>query len=378
MKLTRVSTVLIFLAGGLALASEAAELRAHRQMRYLMGTVVEIKAYPVDASSAEAEKTDEAINAAFAEVKRLDAMLSNWRRESELMRLNRAAAQAGGAVQVNQELFARLQRALAIAEKSDGGFDPTVGPLVRAWGFLPRSYGRAAPDTVQHARERVGWSKIVLNAENRGVRFRAKGMEIDLGGIAKGYAAERAIEILSRNRIQHAIVSLGGSSISVLGRSFAWKNENCAGGSISSSHCEGWNIYIRDPRGRAAPVANVMLSNRQALATSGTYENVSSGSRRRSHIINPHTGQAIGGQVSVTVVANDAETADALTKPFFFVSSLHSPAAQKILQKFPNASVMLIRQERDSLRIETAGAEPARFISLLSPKGLVTHAAKTR
>jgi thiamine biosynthesis lipoprotein len=261
-----------------------------------MGTVVEIKVYPVDASPAKAEKTDEAINAAFAELKRLDAMLSNWRPESQLMRLNRAAAQAGEAVQVNQELFERLQSALAIAEKTDGGFDPTVGPLVRAWGFLPGSYGRAARDTVQHARERVGWSKIVLNPEKRSVRFRAKGMEIDLGGIAKGYAAERAIEILSRNGIQHAIVSLGGSSISVLGRPVPWDKENCAGGSISSFHCEGWGIYIRDPRGGAAPVASVMLSNREAVATSGTYENVSSGSRRRSHIINPHTGQAIGGE----------------------------------------------------------------------------------
>ncbi len=187
-------------------------------------------------------------------------------------------------------------------------------------------------------------------------------------------------EILSKHGIRDAIVNLGGSSIAALGRPYVGDKENCGGGTISSFHCEVWGIYIRDPRGGATPVAGVSLRGGEALATSGTYENVTSDKRgKRSHIIDPRTGQAVGGRVSVTVLAADAETADALTKPFFFVQSLNSAEAQKILRNFPKASVMLIAQRGDSLRIETAGAEPARFVSLLSPTRTAgKHVAKTR
>lgn len=355
----------------------APPVELHKQMRYLMGTLVEIKAYAADASPASAAKTDEAISAAFEELKRLDALLSNWRSDSELMRLNASVSDVP--VQVSAELFTHLQRALAIAEKTDGGFDPTVGPLVRAWGFLPATRATAGRERVAEAGQRVGWSKVRLDSKSRTVGFDVKGMEIDLGGIAKGYAAQRAVKVLSKHGIRGALVSLGSSSIKVLGRPFERDRENCGGGTISSFRCEGWNIYIRDPRDGAAPVAGVVLRDTEGLATSGTYEKVISGKGgKRSHIINPRTGQAVSGDVSITVLAEDPETADALTKPFFFLRSLHSPEAQKILRRFPKASVMLIARQGESRRMETAGAEPARFISLLSTRNTKRHAAETR
>jgi thiamine biosynthesis lipoprotein len=375
------ATVAIAILLTLAVSAQTApenSFRPGKQLRYLMGTIVEIKAYQVGQTPALAEKTEEAINAAFAEIKRLDAMLSNWRADSELMRLNREANQPGAAVAVSRELFARVQIALGIAKDTGGGFDPTVGPLVRAWGFLPMPSGRH--ESPAQARHRVGWERVSLETATQRVRFGVSNMEIDLGGIAKGYAAQRAVKVLSEHGIRDAIVNLGGSSITALGRPYVGDKENCGGGTISSFHCEGWGIYIRDPRGGPTPVAAVSLRQSEALATSGTYENVTSDKRgKRSHIINPHTGQAVGGKVSVTVLAPDAETADALTKPFFFVPSLDSPEAQKILRNYPKASVMLIARRGDSLRIETAGAEPARFVSLLSSTRTAGgHVAKTR
>ena len=370
-----VTVALILLVAAWACASSPTAPKPHKQLRYLMGTLVEIAAYPSDETSIAAEKTEEAINAAFEELKRLDAMLSNWRADSELMQLNRSANSAGAPVKVSQELFDRLQKALLIAARTGGGFDPTVGPLVRAWGFLPTSGIPGDTQAVEDAGQRVGWKKIILDSESRSVKFRAPGMEVDLGGIAKGYAAQRALQILHDHGVTVGVVSMGSSSIAVLGD---------LPGSAASHHadpiCPCWRFRVRDPGQPERAVAEVQLTSAEALATSGTYEKVVSGKGgRRSHIINPHTGEAITGEISVTVVAEDAETADALTKPFFFVHSLHSPEAQRILQNFPKASVMLIARQGQSLRIETAGAQPARFVSLLSNRGTATtYAAKTR
>jgi thiamine biosynthesis lipoprotein len=359
--------VLLFVATW-AWAEDASTPHPHKQLRYVMGTLIEIKTWPADTTPAAAARTDEAINAAFDEVKRLDAMLSNWRSDSELMQLNRTAGSLANAT-VSPELFARIQKALSIAEKTSGGFDPTVGPLVRAWGFLPASGVPGERQRVEEAKRRIGWEKVSLDSEISAVRFATREMEIDLGGIAKGYAAQRALDVLREHGLARGLVSLGGSSIAVLGIPPA-----------RSTASRGWTFRIREPRHPERSAAEVELAPGQALATSGTYEKVMADrAGRHSHIINPQTGEAIGGEVSVTVVADDAETADALTKPFFFVSTLQSPAAQQILQKFPKASVMLIARQGNSLRLETAGAEPARFTSTLSPKGTATrYVAKTR
>ncbi len=165
------ATVAIAILFTLAVSAQTApenSFRPRKQLRYLMGTIVEIKAYQVGQTPALVEKTDQAINAAFAEIKRLDAMLSNWRTDSELMRLNREANQPGAAVAVSLELFARVQTALGIAKETGGGFDPTVGPLVRAWGFLPMSSGRH--ESPAQARQRVGWEKVSLERDSEQTR----------------------------------------------------------------------------------------------------------------------------------------------------------------------------------------------------------------
>jgi thiamine biosynthesis lipoprotein len=326
--------------------------RPNHQQRYIMGTLCEITALPVPESPADADKkqqnkTDAAVDAAFDQIHQVDWLLSNWDEDSELMKMNRAAAMPGKhrpKVHVGDALFARLQAALKMSEATDGWFDPTVGPLVRAYGFLPRE--RKQPWSLEQVREHLGWWKVRLDSVNKTVQFATPGMEIDMGGIAKGYAAALAAKALREHGVTDGFVNIGESSMVAIGRPAAGKS---------------WIVEIYDPRDRAKTAAWTRLADGEALATSGTYEKtVGEGEKRKSHLMNPKTGEALGGLHSVTVVMRDAEAADAFTKPFFFIPP-HSDAASKMLQSFPDASVMLISVDGNELSADSVGAAPDRF-----------------
>ena len=326
--------------------------RPYHQQRYIMGTLCEITALPVpespeDADTKQQSKTDAAIDAAFDQLHQVDWMLSNWDENSELMKMNRAAAMPAKKrpeVHVGDGLFQRLQSALRMSEITDGWFDPTVGPLVRAYGFLPRE--RKQPWSLSQMREHVGWQKVKLDPAAKTVQFTAPGMEFDMGGIAKGYAAALAAKALREHGVTDGFVNIGESSMVAIGTPAPGKS---------------WIVEIYDPRDRKSTVAWTRLADGEAIATSGTYEKVTGeGEKRKSHLINPKTGQALGGLHSVTVVMRDAEAADAFTKPFFFIPA-RSAAASKMLQSFPEASVMLISADGNTLNTEVVGATPERF-----------------
>jgi FAD:protein FMN transferase len=326
--------------------------RPYHQQRYIMGTLCEITALPVPESPADADKkqqnkTDAAVDAAFDQLHQVDWLLSNWDEDSELMKMNHAAAAAGKhrpKIHVSDELFARLQAALRMSQATDGWFDPTVGPLVRAYGFLPRE--KKQPWSLEQVREHIGWQKVKLDLAKKTVQFAAPGMEIDMGGIAKGYAAALAAKALREHGVTDGFVNIGESSMVAIG---------------SPAPGKSWIVEIYDPRDRTKTVAWTRLADGEALATSGTYEKTTGvGENRKSHLMNPKTGEALGGLHSVTVVMHDAEAADAFTKPFFFVPP-HSDAASKILRSFPDASVMLISVEGNELGADSVGAAPERF-----------------
>jgi len=338
------------LASTCCLGQEA--VKPYHQQRYIMGTLCEITALPVpespeDADKKQQNKTDAAIAAAFDQLHQVDRMLSNWDEDSELMKMNRAADMPGKKrpkVHVGDGLFIRLQFALKMSEATDGWFDPTVGPLVRAYGFLPRD--RKQPWSLTQIREHVGWQKVKLDPTAKTVQFATPGIEFDMGGIAKGYAAALAAKALREHGVTDGFVNIGESSMVAIG---------------SPAPGKSWIVEIYDPRDRKRTVAWTRLADGEALATSGTYGKVTGkGEKRKSHLINPKTGQALGGLHSVTLVMRDAEAADAFTKPFFFIP-LKSEAASKMLQGFPEASVMLISVEGDALTTEAAGATPKRF-----------------
>jgi thiamine biosynthesis lipoprotein len=165
-------------------------------------------------------------------------------------------------------------------------------------------------------------------------------MEIDLGGIAKGYAVMRAAAVLKRHGIRNALISLGSSSVAALG---------------SPPGEEGWRLFIRDPVQSSRSAGSLILHDGEYLATSGTYEHTKGdGQLRRSHIIDPATGQAISGSRSATVVSRDGELADAIAKPFLLLKS-GSGEVSSLLKKWPGTSVILLYGDEPGPRAIVAG-----------------------
>jgi thiamine biosynthesis lipoprotein len=244
---------------------------------------------------------DSAADAALNEAHRLDALLSNYRPASEWSTVNREAG--GRPVRVSDELFVLLDRCLEYSRRSEGAFDITVGPLMRTWGFYKDEGSLPQPSEVSAALGRVGYRHVRLDPAARTVRFLRQGIELDPGGIGKGYAVDRMVEILKRRGIQAALVSASGSSIYGLG--------------APPDDARGWPITIRSPHHPNRSAAQVFLKN-MSLSTSGGYEKFFwANGRTYSHILDPRTGYAAQGVASVSVLAPHTVDSEAWTKPFF-------------------------------------------------------------
>jgi FAD:protein FMN transferase len=241
-----------------------------------------------------------AADAAFDEAHRLDRLLSNYQPSSEWSEMNRSAGQR--AVRVSDELFRLLAECAEYSARSRGAFDITVGPLVKVWGFY-KGEGRLPRDKeVSDARASVGYEHVRLDPVARTVRFDRPGMELDPGGIGKGYAVDRMVGLLKQQSVIAALVSAGGSSLYAMG---APPGER------------GWRITIRAPRDPQAPAAEVWLED-MSLSTSGGYERFfRAGGRQYSHIIDPRTGYPAQGTASVSVLAARTLDSEAWAKPFF-------------------------------------------------------------
>ena len=241
--------------------------------RVAMGTVFDVLAY--DASPRHAEQ---AISDALAEVERLDAMLSHYKADSELRRLPLAARAAP--VRVSPELYTVLSESLRYARLSSGAFDVTVAPLVRAW----RLEEPPAGDALERLRACTGWEKLRLDPPDR-VRVLSDCLELDLGGIGKGYAVDRAAAVLRRAGITRALVNSGSSTILALGPPPGRK---------------GWLVDL--PHG-----AGTVVLAQSSLSTS---------EQAGGHIIDPAAGRPSVSPWAVTVVAPSATASDALSTTF--------------------------------------------------------------
>lgn len=242
-----------------------------------------------------------AIDLAFEEVKRLDQLLSNYRPSSEWSRVNREAA--GHPVKVSGELFDLLSACVEYSRKSEGAFDITVGPLMKVWGFYKGSGRLPHRAEIKGALTRIGYQKVLLDAKEGTVAFARPGVEIDPGGIGKGYAVDRMIAILKNSGVEAALVSGGGSSIYGLG---APPNDS-----------RGWRISIRHPKDPDETVQEVFLKN-ESMSTSGSYEKFFyAEGRLYSHIMDPRTGYPASGVLSASVIAPRTIDSEAWAKPFF-------------------------------------------------------------
>lgn len=235
---------------------------------------------------------------ALGEADRLEAALTVYRDTSDLVAVNRQAAQTP--VPVTRELFALLDRCAALSHATGGAFDITSTPLSRCWGFFRRAGELPVPDAIDAARARVGMDKVHLHRDTRTVAFACDGVELNLGSIGKGFAVDAIGRRLRSQGVRHALVSAAGSSIRALG-----------------GRDGGWLIDLRSPAGRRGRLARLRLRN-GALATSGAGEQFfEAGGRRYGHVIDPRTGWPAAGLLSASVVTRDAADADALATAFF-------------------------------------------------------------
>ena len=234
----------------------------------------------------------DALEAVEAETYRLDALLAAQRDGSEIAAVN------DGASEVSEETAALLRRALDIAAETDGAYDPTVYPLMRAWGFTDGNY-RVPEQTVLDALlQTTGWAEIAVNGAAVSM---PEGFALDLGGIGKGYAAGRCKEILKAHGVTSALLSLGG-------------NVSALGGKPDGS---AWTVAIEDPDG-GDYLGTVQIAD-QCVVTSGGYQRYfEQDGVRYWHILDPETGKpAQNGMKSVTIVSGDDTLADALSTALF-------------------------------------------------------------
>ena len=256
--------------------------------------------YAIDAYGPDGDALPTSLDAALDEVDRIDRLMSNYKASSPLSRINREAADR--AVPVDPELFDFLEDAFRYSRESSGAFDITVGPLMKAWGFFAGEGHLPGDAELAEARGLVGARHVTLDRAAHTVRFDRRGVELDLGGIAKGYAVDRAVSILRQRGIPAALVSAGGSTIYALG---------------APPGRSAWDVAIADPLNSRATALHVPLTDR-ALSVAGRSEKFfDAGGVRYSHIMDPRTGRPVQGVLTVAVLTDTGTKGDALDDGLF-------------------------------------------------------------
>ena len=231
---------------------------------------------------------------AFAKIAALDRMMTDYDPESELMQLSRKPV--GEPVRVSDELFDILQKSQQVAEISDGAFDVTIGPVIRQWRRARRTETLPSPEALVRVREAVGWRKLKLDRRQQTVTLTVPDMQLDLGGIAKGYAADQALAVLRSQGLSRALVAASGD-IAVGDPPPGQWNWRVAVGKLDATNGEP---------------ARILYLNNAAVSTSGDAEQfVEIGGRRYSHIVDPRTGVGLTNRLQVTVIGRRATDTDA-------------------------------------------------------------------
>ena len=275
----------------LSKASDLEKSEASESEIFALDTAITLKVY--------GSKRDEVLKKLEDKINELDDMLSTGKETSEVSRLNR-----GGEAVLSPTMANLVKRSLDIYKKTDGLFDITIYPLMELWGFPTKNYRVPSEKEIEEKLKLVGSDKIDFNEETRKISFKNKGMEIDFGGIGKGYITDELVKILTDEKVESAIINLGGN---VFG--FRKKPD----GSL-------WNIAIRDPNGPDKYMAAIRLED-SAVITSGGYERYfEENGIIYHHILDPRTGKpSESGLKSVSIISKDGTLADALSTSLFIM-----------------------------------------------------------
>jgi thiamine biosynthesis lipoprotein len=311
-----------------------------RRARLAMGTTLEITVH------AETDaRASEAIDAAFAEVERLEAILSTFRESSEVSRLNRSAG--GEFLPASPELLDLLARSRELSRRTHGAFDSATGPLVALWRRAVDGGGWPTDAAIETARALAGIGAIETDPEHGRARLVRAGAALDFGGIGKGYALDRAAAVLESRGIARALLDFGGQVLAL----------DPPPGKVA------WRIELRDAK-RPESIRGTLELVRASLATTADYERGREiAGRRISHVLDPRTGRPVEGLLGASVLAGTATEADALSTALFVLGP--EPGAR--LAREIGVSVLLVPSDGqeiaagvfESMRIHSEGAAPS-------------------
>ncbi|MFZ0033801.1 MAG: FAD:protein FMN transferase [Sedimentisphaerales bacterium] len=307
-------------------------------MREVMGTFARVVAVAADSRTAKG-----CIEAAFAEIEKVDKLMSDYKSDSEISELNRDGFVR--AVKVSKSIYEVLQRSIEFSKLSGGAFDVTVGPLVDLWHSAGDANSLPTDAELQQARSRVGYDKLILDANETSVRFTVEGMRVDLGGIAKGYAVDKAIEAMQKGGAVGGMVVISGEI-------------QCFG--LPQGGQSKWRIGLQNPDkaetgfddGMPLLVLNLMDT---AVSTSGNYRRfVTIRGERYSHIVDPESGHSSESLASVTIICPSSTDADALATA---VTVMGREKGLALIETIPETEAILITSGPKYELIKTRGAE---------------------
>jgi thiamine biosynthesis lipoprotein len=305
----------LLLAAWFNCTNAQAHLIRYEDSRVSMACLYSIVAYGEDE-----QKLKQVVTAAFDEVDRIDRLMSHYKPDSPLSQLNREAAKYP--VKTTPELFNFIAECLRYSRASKGAFDITVGPLMKVWGFFRGTGRMPSAAELQAVRQKIGWQQVRLNADAQTIHFACEGLELDLGGIAKGYAVDQVVALLKQHGIRRALISAGGSTMYGLG---------------TPPDSATWEVQLQDPLD-ARKIAMTLHLKDQSLSVSGSAEKFFElNGKRYSHIMNPRTGRPVMNVLSVAVIAPTATMGDALDNAFY-VQGVHGTKA--LLRQYANTQVI--------------------------------------
>jgi FAD:protein FMN transferase len=280
-----------------------------------MGTEVQILVLTTDDGRA-----GRAADAALAEISRIEAMMTDWNETSPLMEINHAAGLHP--VRVDRELLDLLEVSKRVSDLTEGAFDVTFAAAGKLWDFKSPTPKLPDPRDIERALAKVDWRKLAIDFERGTAFLEAEGMRIGLGGIAKGYAVDRAADVIRKHGFEDFAIKAGGD-MRVAG---LWNEKP-------------WKIGIRDPRDRAGTVAVLPVSN-VAISTAGDYERFFDlDGKRYGHIIDPKTGYPVDHTWSVTIIARDCTLSDGLDDGVFVLGAERGMA---LVESLPEVEAVII------------------------------------
>jgi thiamine biosynthesis lipoprotein len=320
-------TLICLFAPGLLVPRLAGAEWLERVENGIMGTRIAVELWADDNAKGQA-----AIEAVLDEMRQVDQSMSTYKPSSEVSMVNARAAQ--GPVKISPELFDLLTTALDYSRVTDGAFDITYASVGYLYDY--RKHVHPTDAAIAAALPGVDYRKVVVDRERNSIRFLKHGVRIDLGGIAKGYAVDRCIDLLRGLGIQHAMVNAGGDT-RLLGDRLG----------------KPWIVGIRDPRNEGKVVAKLALQD-EAMSTSGDYERYfEENGVRYHHILVPGTGRSPGLVRSVTILGATATQTDGLSKPVFIFGV---ERGMEFIRRVPGVEAVIV--DKDGKVFYSAGLTP--------------------